>query len=238
MKTLLALLVLGGLMACGEAEERAPPIPDGPLEWSVRATADKSEIQVGEDLTVHGHGESSTQCGVSSCLPAPSSSPSSSSSGWTRPPSPVETVITVEDGGLSTAGVKLPYLPSRSSTATSRRRWSRSKPNPYPSRLVTSLTPGNHRHQRHQGTHRRHSDAEPLEPALVASGCTARRHHRLSSFIRKLRKDKTSSGRNGAGPASRSLPKSKPNERFASWPTNAFWSREGSSSSIPGFTKS
>jgi hypothetical protein len=48
----LLALMIAGLVACGEKEEPAAPIPEGPVEWEVTATADKSTIQVGEDLAV------------------------------------------------------------------------------------------------------------------------------------------------------------------------------------------
>jgi hypothetical protein len=38
------------LTACGG--DKAPVVPEGPVDWSVAATADKSEVQVGEDLTL------------------------------------------------------------------------------------------------------------------------------------------------------------------------------------------
>ncbi len=46
---ILALLVLA---SCGDKPAEAPAIPEGPFEWGASATADKSEIQVGEDLSV------------------------------------------------------------------------------------------------------------------------------------------------------------------------------------------
>ena len=52
----LLVLLIGGLVACGEKQEPPPPVPEGPVEWEVTATADKSEIQVGEDLAVHEGG--------------------------------------------------------------------------------------------------------------------------------------------------------------------------------------
>jgi hypothetical protein len=51
MRHLLVVLIVG-LAACGEKEEPAAPVPEGPIEWEVAATADKSTIQVGEDLSV------------------------------------------------------------------------------------------------------------------------------------------------------------------------------------------
>ncbi len=48
MKRLFALLV--ALAAC--RGEKASVVPDGPVEWSVAASAGKSEVQVGEDLTL------------------------------------------------------------------------------------------------------------------------------------------------------------------------------------------
>jgi hypothetical protein len=76
-QVLLPALLVAGLVACGEKEEPAAPIPEGPVEWEVAATADKSEIQVGEDLAVPMR--------ISSYRPALSSSPSSSSSGSMSP---------------------------------------------------------------------------------------------------------------------------------------------------------
>jgi hypothetical protein len=49
---ILYALLVSGLVACGKKEEAAVTIPEGPVEWEVTATADKSEIQVGEDLAV------------------------------------------------------------------------------------------------------------------------------------------------------------------------------------------
>jgi hypothetical protein len=48
MKRLLPLVV--ALAAC-RADE-SPVVPEGPVEWSVAASVDKSEVQVGEDLTL------------------------------------------------------------------------------------------------------------------------------------------------------------------------------------------
>ena len=43
---------LSGLAGCGEPSKVATPVPEGPIEWSVIAAADKNELQVGEDLSV------------------------------------------------------------------------------------------------------------------------------------------------------------------------------------------
>ena len=48
MKRLLPLVV--ALAAC-RADE-SPVVPEGPVEWSVAASVDKSEVQVGEELTL------------------------------------------------------------------------------------------------------------------------------------------------------------------------------------------
>jgi hypothetical protein len=48
MKRLLPLVL--ALAACRKDE--APIVPEGPVEWSVAASVDKSEVQVGEDLTL------------------------------------------------------------------------------------------------------------------------------------------------------------------------------------------
>jgi hypothetical protein len=51
-QALLLALLVSGLLACGEKEETAVAVPEGPVEWEVAATADKTTIQVGEDLAV------------------------------------------------------------------------------------------------------------------------------------------------------------------------------------------
>jgi hypothetical protein len=48
MRKLLSILCL--LASC--AREEPPPAPEGPVAWSVTASADKKEVQVGEDLTL------------------------------------------------------------------------------------------------------------------------------------------------------------------------------------------
>lgn len=48
MKRLLPLVVV--LAACRANE--SPVVPQGPVEWSVSASAEKSQVQVGEDLTL------------------------------------------------------------------------------------------------------------------------------------------------------------------------------------------
>ena len=55
LKLLPALALLTGIAACDRPSEVEPPVPpdlEGPVEWSVVVTADKREIQVGEDLSV------------------------------------------------------------------------------------------------------------------------------------------------------------------------------------------
>ena len=49
MKARLLLLLT---LAAACREQPAPVLPDGPIEWSATATADKNEVQVGEDLTL------------------------------------------------------------------------------------------------------------------------------------------------------------------------------------------
>jgi hypothetical protein len=49
MKNFAALLFLL-LASC--AREEAPPVPEGPVAWSVSASVDKKEVQVGEDLVL------------------------------------------------------------------------------------------------------------------------------------------------------------------------------------------
>lgn len=44
------ILLALGLAACGG--DQAAIVPEGPVDWSVSATADKSQVQVGEDLTL------------------------------------------------------------------------------------------------------------------------------------------------------------------------------------------
>jgi hypothetical protein len=48
MKRFLVLAL--ALADCGGVEE--PVVPEGPVEWSVSASADKTEVQVGEDVTL------------------------------------------------------------------------------------------------------------------------------------------------------------------------------------------
>lgn len=48
----LVVALLSGLAGCSGPGEVAPPVPEGPIEWRVVAAADKTELQVGEDLTV------------------------------------------------------------------------------------------------------------------------------------------------------------------------------------------
>ena len=48
----LLLLLLLVTLAAGCQDAPAPVVPEGPVEWSVNATVDKNEVQVGEDLTL------------------------------------------------------------------------------------------------------------------------------------------------------------------------------------------
>ncbi|HEY7697412.1 MAG TPA: BatD family protein, partial [Vicinamibacteria bacterium] len=50
MKRSLVLLLALALASCKRGEE--PAVPEGPVEWTVSASADKSQVQVGEDLTL------------------------------------------------------------------------------------------------------------------------------------------------------------------------------------------
>lgn len=52
MRRLIVLASLVVLASCGDKPDEAPAIPEGPYEWGASATADKAEIQVGEDLSV------------------------------------------------------------------------------------------------------------------------------------------------------------------------------------------
>ena len=54
MKRWLVLGLLMGLAACADepVKQESVPVPEGPGEWAVAARADKTEIQVGEALTL------------------------------------------------------------------------------------------------------------------------------------------------------------------------------------------
>jgi BatD DUF11 like domain len=48
----LAALVLVSAAGSCRHREQAPAVPEGPVDWSVAASADKSQVQVGEDFTL------------------------------------------------------------------------------------------------------------------------------------------------------------------------------------------
>lgn len=48
---IVAGLALSASLSCRK-KEQVPAVPEGPVEWSVAASADKSQVQVGEDLTL------------------------------------------------------------------------------------------------------------------------------------------------------------------------------------------
>lgn len=48
----LGLVVVAGLLVGCDSERKTEPIPDGPIEWSASVEADKTRVQVGEDLTL------------------------------------------------------------------------------------------------------------------------------------------------------------------------------------------
>jgi hypothetical protein len=140
LKAPLLASLLGGLFACGEPSEVAPPLPEGPIEWSVSATADKSEIQVGEDLAVQvaiqhppdeefivATGEELQPFELIERIDEPASSP-------------IETVITLRMGAyrlpgeISVPPIKVEYRDASGEMAAV-------ETEPIPINLVTSLTP-------------------------------------------------------------------------------------------------
>ncbi len=138
-KALVAAALLSGLMACGGAEDVAPPIPPGPYEWSVRAAADKSEIQVGEDLMVTV--TVSHPPNAEFFMPTGAElEPFELIERVEETPSPIETVITVKMGAyllpaeIAVPSIKVEYRDDSEEMVSIQTE-------PIPIKVVSSLTP-------------------------------------------------------------------------------------------------
>lgn len=129
--------VVIGVSAC--APEEAPEIPDGPIEWSVSATIDVSEVEVGDDVTLtltvthppEGH-----------FVPPPETlfAPFSVIEHWLLEVSPVETRLLYRvaayqlPGDLELGALELSYRGEDGEIGVL-------ATDPIPIRVVTSLTP-------------------------------------------------------------------------------------------------
>jgi hypothetical protein len=130
---------MGGLLACGGAEEEAPPIPPGPYEWRVHAVADKSEIQVGEELTVTI--TVSHPPNAEFFMPTGAElEPFELIERVDETPSPIETVVTVKMGAyLLPAEIAVP--PIKIEHRDDADEMVSIETEPIPIKVVTSLTP-------------------------------------------------------------------------------------------------
>jgi hypothetical protein len=139
-QVLLPALLVAGLVACGEKEEPAAPIPEGPVEWEVAATADKSEIQVGEDLAVRLIVRHPPDADF--IIPTgPELEPFELIERIDEPsPSPVESVITLRVGAYRLPGdIAVPTLEVEYRDESG--EMASVETEPIPINLVTSLTP-------------------------------------------------------------------------------------------------
>jgi hypothetical protein len=139
-QALLLALLVSGLLACGEKEEPAEAIPEGPVEWEVAATADKAVIQVGEDLAVQLILRHPPDADF--IIPTgPELEPFELIERIDEPsPSPVQSVITLRMGAyrlpddIAVPPIKVEYRDESGEMASI-------ETEPIPIELVTSLTP-------------------------------------------------------------------------------------------------
>jgi hypothetical protein len=134
-----AFLLAGGLLlACGK-EAGEPIVPPGPYEWSVRAAADKSEVQVGEDLTVTVTVSHPPNADFFLATGA-ELEPFELIERVDETPSPIESVITVKIGAyLLPADVDVP--PIKVEYRDESEEIVSMETEPIPIKVVTSLTP-------------------------------------------------------------------------------------------------